>query len=196
MIQVRIRWQASYRHDELPFLRPSPQFMGRKLVRKNQLSLPGGLLSFPRTGCALRAAQSYHQARESGNPVAPAPSPDERAEQHPIRVRHLPFSWHHGWWLGCWIDGDGHSDRCKLWGAGLKNPVVFDGQYVSCETHFAVAADELKLKAPSDSMQMWVGVPSEERLAPAIFLQNGEHLVPIEATHGCEELMEKLKPKP
>jgi len=108
----------------------------------------------------------------------------------------LPFSWHHGWWLGCWIDGDGHSDRCKLWGAGLKNPVVFDGQYVSCETHFAVAADELKLKAPSDSMQMWVGVPSEERLAPAIFLQNGEHLVPIEATHGCEELMEKLKPKP
>ena len=43
---------------------------------------------------------------------------------------------------------------------------------------------------------MWVGVPSEERLAPAIFLQNGEHLVPIEATHGCEELMEKLKPKP
>jgi hypothetical protein len=90
----------------------------------------------------------------------------------------------------------GTQTDASFWGAGLKNPVVFDGQYVSCETHFAVAADELKLKAPSDSMQMWVGVPSEERLAPAIFLQNGEHLVPIEATHGCEELMEKLKPKP
>ena len=63
--------------------------MGRKLVRKNELLQPGGLLSFPRTGCALRAPQSYHQGRESGNPVAPAPSPDERANQHPIRVRHL-----------------------------------------------------------------------------------------------------------
>src|ERR1700689_938607 len=46
-----------------------PQFMGRKLVRKNELLQPGGLLSFPRTGCALRAPQSYHQGRESGNPA-------------------------------------------------------------------------------------------------------------------------------
>src|SRR5258708_17150927 len=30
-----------------------PQFMGRKLVRENELLRSGGLLSFPRTGCAL-----------------------------------------------------------------------------------------------------------------------------------------------
>src|SRR5258705_13436142 len=30
-----------------------PHFMGRKLVRENQLLQLGGLLSFPRTGCAL-----------------------------------------------------------------------------------------------------------------------------------------------
>jgi hypothetical protein len=52
--------------------------MGRKLVRENELLQPGGLLSFPRTGCALRAPQSYHQGREPGNPVAPTSSPEER----------------------------------------------------------------------------------------------------------------------
>src|SRR5260370_16622179 len=30
-----------------------PQFMGRKLVRENELLRSGGLVSFPRTGCAL-----------------------------------------------------------------------------------------------------------------------------------------------
>jgi hypothetical protein len=30
--------------------------MGRKLVRENELLRSGGLLSFPRTGCALRAS--------------------------------------------------------------------------------------------------------------------------------------------
>ena len=53
MVEVGIRWEASYRHDELPFVRPKSAFMGRKLVRENELLPSGGLLSFPRTGCAL-----------------------------------------------------------------------------------------------------------------------------------------------
>jgi hypothetical protein len=108
----------------------------------------------------------------------------------------LPFSWHHGWWLGCWIDSDGHSNRCRLWGAGLEKPIVFEGQYISCETHSPVAAEELRLKAPPDSMQMWVGVATKEISAPAAFLENDKHLVPVESPHGCEELRNNLKRSP
>src|SRR5215472_5726090 len=97
----------------------------------------------------------------------------------------LPFSWHHGWWFGCWIDSDGHSDRCRLWNAPLESP-VYEGQYVSCETHSPVAANHLILKAPSDSAQMWVRVASADLLAPAAFLQNGNFLVPVDAPRGCE----------
>jgi hypothetical protein len=53
MIEVGIRWQASYRHSELPFVSPRSAFAGRKSVRENELLPSGGLLSFPRTGCAL-----------------------------------------------------------------------------------------------------------------------------------------------
>jgi hypothetical protein len=108
----------------------------------------------------------------------------------------LPISWHHGWWFGCWIDSDGHSNRCRLWGAGLDNPKVFEGQYVSCENHSPVAVSELKLKAPPDSSDMWVGVTSDEIIGPAVFLQNGKYLVPVEAPQGCEELRKRLKHKP
>ena len=36
-----------------------------------------------------------------------------------IHAPSLPFEWHHGWWFGCWIDADGRSNRCRLWGSGL-----------------------------------------------------------------------------
>jgi hypothetical protein len=55
MTEIRIRWEASYWHDELPFVCPRSAFVGRKLVRENELLRSGGLLSFPRTGCALFA---------------------------------------------------------------------------------------------------------------------------------------------
>jgi hypothetical protein len=60
--------------------------------------------------------------------------------------------------------------RCRLWGAEQKQ-IVLEGQYVSCETHSPVARDELRLKAPPDSMQMRVDVASEEIIDPAAFLQ-------------------------
>lgn len=78
----------------------------------------------------------------------------------------------------------------------MQDPIVFEGRYVSCENHSPVPANELKLKAPADSAQMWVRVESKEFLAPAAFLQNGKYLVPAEAAHGCEELQEKLTHNP
>jgi len=55
MVEVGIRWETSDRHNELPFVCPRSALMGRKSVRENKFSDQGGLLSFPRTGCALRA---------------------------------------------------------------------------------------------------------------------------------------------
>ena len=57
VVEVGIGWEASYRHDELPFVCPRSALTGRKSVRESELLRPGGLLSFPRTGCALRAAE-------------------------------------------------------------------------------------------------------------------------------------------
>ncbi len=65
MIEARIRWEASYWHDELPFVCPGSAFMGRKLVREDELLRSGGLLSFPRTGCALCAAVMLSRALKS-----------------------------------------------------------------------------------------------------------------------------------
>lgn len=110
-----------------------------------------------------------------------------------IHAPNLPFEWHQGWWFGCWIDSDGHSNRCRLWGGHEDKPTVFEGLYVSCKNHSPVSTKELKLKTPPDSSQMWVGVASAEIIAPAAFLQDGDHLVPIVSPHGCEELMKALK---
>jgi hypothetical protein len=54
--------------------------MGRKLVRENELLRSGGLLSFPRTGCALRASVILSREKRSRlygrtSPVAPAQRP-------------------------------------------------------------------------------------------------------------------------
>ena len=49
--------------------------MGRKLVRENEFLQAGGLLSFPRTGCALRASGSYHEGTAVGTAVVPAQCP-------------------------------------------------------------------------------------------------------------------------
>src|SRR6267143_7084371 len=65
MIEIRIRWEASYWHDELPFVRPRSAFMGRKLVRENEWLRSGGLLSFPRTGCALCALAMLSREQKS-----------------------------------------------------------------------------------------------------------------------------------
>jgi hypothetical protein len=37
VIEIRVCGEAFYRHDELPFMRPGPHFVGRKSVRTNEL---------------------------------------------------------------------------------------------------------------------------------------------------------------
>jgi hypothetical protein len=103
----------------------------------------------------------------------------------------LPFSFYHGWWFGCWIDADGRSNRCRLWGGGLPEPTVYEGLYVSCESKAPVQRDELQVSAPADSMGMWVGNPDRSLFAPAAFLTNGKVLVPIEAISRCEKFHTK-----
>jgi hypothetical protein len=110
-----------------------------------------------------------------------------------IHAPSLPFEWHHGWWFGCWIDADGRSNRCRLWGSGLDKPIVFEGQYISCKNQSPVSANELKLKVPPDSSAMWVGTSTTEIHAPAAFLQNGDYLVPVTSARGCEGLIKAMK---
>lgn len=102
----------------------------------------------------------------------------------------LPFSFYHGWWFGCWIDSDGRSNRCRLWGSGGLQ-TVYEGLYVSCDSKAPVQGNELQLSAPADSMGMWVGNSEPGIFAPAAFLANGKVLVPVEALHDCE----KVRPK-
>ena len=102
----------------------------------------------------------------------------------------VPFGFYHGWWFGCWIDSDGRSNRCRLWGSGGLQ-TVYEGLYVSCDSKAPVQGNELQLSAPADSMGMWVGNSEPSIFAPAAFLANGEVLVPVEALHNCE----KVRPK-
>jgi hypothetical protein len=119
--------------------------------------------------------------------------PSKRSRNMPadsvwIAAPNLPFSWHHGWWFGCWIDSDGYSNRCRLWAEGLD--VVYEGQYVSCDSNSPVPARELKIRAPADSMHMWVATNSnhEGDIALAAFLGNGKFLVPVSSPDGCKRI--------
>jgi hypothetical protein len=108
----------------------------------------------------------------------------------------LSFSWHCGWWFGCWIDSDGHSNRCRLWAYGSDKPIVYEGLYVSCDSNSPVPAGELKIKVPPDkSSHMWIGLNQSGEIAPAAFLQNGKNLVPVKAPNGCEDLKRNLELK-
>jgi hypothetical protein len=97
----------------------------------------------------------------------------------------LPFVYYHGWWFGCWIDRDGKSNRCRLWGGGLQQPVVYEGLYVSCDTKLSVPVNELQLIPPKDTMEMWVGGSGIS--APIALLSNGKVLRPVEVPDGCEQ---------
>jgi hypothetical protein len=123
----------------------------------------------------------------------PSPRPkDMPADSVWIPAPTLPFSWHRGSWFGCWIDSDGHSNRCRLWNAGKENPLIFEGQYVSCQNHSPVPANELRLTVPANPVGLWVVFKSENQLVPAAALQNGEYLVPVDSERGCEQLQQSL----
>jgi hypothetical protein len=99
----------------------------------------------------------------------------------------VPFGFYRGWWLGCWVDSDQQTNHCRLYGPGLHQPVVYEGRYVPCEGRSPVPMSELKLKAPSDTSNMWIfpGV--------VVFLQNGGLLVPVENAGDCSSIRKRLK---
>lgn len=104
----------------------------------------------------------------------------------------VPFGFYRGWWLGCWIDSDGKSDKCELWGSGgLKT--VYEGICISCDTKLPVPVQELHLRAPDESANMWVGDSEGTIFAPAAFLTNGKILVPIQIPASCQKFQQQQK---
>ena len=104
----------------------------------------------------------------------------------------VPFGFYRGWWLGCWIDTDRTSNRCRLWASdGLQT--VYEGIYISCNDKLPVPADELQPKSQKEID--WVGYSKGNIFAPAVYLQNGKVLVPSETPRACEELQQKANLK-
>jgi len=61
--------------------------MGRKLVRENESLRSGGLLSFPRTGCALRAPVILSREKRSRHYGRTSPTAGGRARSEPENSR-------------------------------------------------------------------------------------------------------------
>jgi hypothetical protein len=101
----------------------------------------------------------------------------------------VPFGFYHGWWLGCWVDSDQQSNRCRLYGPSLKQPVVYEGRYIPCEGETPVPSSELQLRAPSS--MIWT-LDSKKEMAPPAWLQNGKILVPLGAKADCEKIRAQL----
>lgn len=97
----------------------------------------------------------------------------------------VPFGWYRGWWLGCWVDTDQQTNRCRLYDGNLRPAVVYEGKYVPCDGKSPVPQAELKLKAPADSTEMW--------LFPGIvvFLEDGRLLVPAENSGDCGKIRQR-----
>jgi len=75
-------------------------------------------------------------------------------------ARATPFGFHEGWWLGCWLDCEQQTNRCRLYGPGLHPSVVYEERYGSCEGKALIPVDEVKLQAPSDASNMWISQES------------------------------------
>jgi hypothetical protein len=73
VFEVGIGWKRSYRHNELPFVCPGPHVEGRKSVRETNCDRPGGLLSSPRTGCALLRSADLITTRATHTAEGPRP---------------------------------------------------------------------------------------------------------------------------
>jgi hypothetical protein len=96
---------------------------------------------------------------------------------------HVPFGFYHGWWQGCWAEGNSVT-KCKLWG-GSEVGTVYAGEYVACDAH-PVMETELVLEPRSE--MSWIPSAKMERLLPVAILQNGRKLVPKLAADECAKL--------
>ena len=99
-----------------------------------------------------------------------------------IDAPHVPFGFYHGWWQGCWADGNTVT-KCKLWGSGVGT--VYAGEYVACDAQ-PLEEKELVLE-PRPEMQ-WISSKKMEGLLPVAVLHNGRKLVPKLAMDECAHL--------
>jgi hypothetical protein len=111
----------------------------------------------------------------------------------------LPFTFAHGWWLGCELQ-DAEFDKCILIGHNDResggdgqNRIVSSEPYLSCKTLGPLKTDDIVLKQPKDATSMWINkVDSNKQwvgMAPAAFLQNGDVLVPATDTSQCSTFL-------
>jgi hypothetical protein len=111
----------------------------------------------------------------------------------------LPFAAAHGWWLGC-EKQDAEFDKCTLIGhsdrqsgGDGRNRIVSSESYLSCRTLGPLKTEDIVLKKPPGSMDMWVNkVDSNKQwigMAPAAFLQNGDILVPASEMLQCSKFL-------
>ncbi len=96
----------------------------------------------------------------------------------------LPFSFAHGSWLGC-ERKDSAFDTCTLVrhndrfnGGDGGNTIQFNEAFASCRTSKAINPDMIAFKSEQDFMRF-----------NAIFLQNGDVLVPVANLNQCSNLL-------
>jgi hypothetical protein len=97
----------------------------------------------------------------------------------------LPFG---GWWLGCWVDSDQQSNRCRVFDRIVNPSIVYEGRYVACEGDSPVPLRQLKIKSPRDSRDMWLRPDGV-----AVVLQDGRLLVPAEDRADCAKIRAQLE---
>jgi hypothetical protein len=104
-----------------------------------------------------------------------------------IEAPRLPISWHHGWWFGCDMASSGTANSCRLVTSDGKQ--VYADEYLSCNTHLAIAENNLHLLPPPDSVEMWLFYWHNEGVAG--FLSDGDLLLPVSLRDKCGEVRER-----
>ncbi len=111
----------------------------------------------------------------------------------------LPFTFAHGWWLGC-EKVSPEADRCvlirhndRMSGGDASNDLESEERYISCRSGAAIETGDLRLAVPPDSMNMWILKKGPETkwngASPAVFLQSGDVLVPVGYLERCKGLL-------
>ncbi len=113
---------------------------------------------------------------------------DMRAENAVWVKAPTTFGIGQGWWLGCWIDPDQRSNRCRLYDRQVNPPIVYEGRYLACGGKSPVPLTQLKIKPPRDPRNMWL---RPEGIA--VILQDGRLLVPTEYREDCTGIRAQLE---
>jgi hypothetical protein len=99
-----------------------------------------------------------------------------------------PFGVGQGWWLGCWIDPDEQSNRCRIYDRDVHPSIVYEGRYLACDGESPVPLSELKIRPPRDPRNVWLRPDGV-----AVILQDGRLLVPAENHEDCSGIRAHLE---